>query len=213
MNPAFEAVGYLGSALIVLSLLQKSILRLRVVGLAGSISFIVYGVLINAIPIAAVNVLTAGIHVWFLRKLAVRKSEVFEILHVDPTSTYLDAFLRHHGRDIAKFQPEFRLDAEPYDLTAFVLRDLVPAGLLVGRTRSDGSLDLALDYAIPEYRDFRMGAWVFSAESGLLEHGDQPIVRAMATTEAHARYLRRMGFDESEKAGVFELSGSRAGEP
>lgn len=212
MNPVFEAVGYLGSGLIVLSLLQKSILRLRIVGLAGSVSFVVYGLLINAIPIAAVNVLTAAIHVWFLRKLAVHKSEVFEILHVDPTSSYLAAFLRHHGEDIARFQPEFRHDASRYDLTAFVLRDMVPAGLLVGTTAPDGSLDLVLDYAIPAYRDFRMGAWVFSSESGLLDPGTHHLVRATATTDAHARYLRRMGFTESDtEAGRFEFDS--IGEP
>lgn len=207
MNPIFEAVGYLASAFIVLSLLQKSILRLRIVGLVGSLTFIAYGLLINAIPIAAVNVLTAGIHIWYLRKLAVRKDEVFEILHVDTASSYLRAFLEHHAADIARFQPEFALEPEQHDLTAFVLRDLVPAGLLVGSTNDDGTIDLALDYAIPAYRDFRMGAWVFSPKSKLLPSDLPVVINATATTEAHARYLRRMGFAETE-AGAFQLTTS-----
>ena len=204
VNPVFEIVGYAGSAFIVLSLLQKSILRLRIIGLLGSVTFVVYGLLINAIPIAAVNVLTAGIHVWFLRKLAVRKADVFEVLHVAPESRYLRAFLAHHASDIGRFQPEFRLDPGRHDLTAFVLRDMVPAGLLVGTVHSDGSVDLELDYAIPAYRDFRMGSWVFSAQSGLFPDGGHTVT-ARATTEAHARYLSKMGFTQTDEADEYRI--------
>lgn len=204
MNPLFEVVGYVASAFIVLSLLQKSILRLRLIGLAGSLTFIAYGLLIGAIPIAAVNVLTASIHIWYLRKLLTRPNEVFQILHVSPESRYLQAFLDHHGQDIARYQPEFTLDPALHDLTAFVLRDLVPAGLLIGSTTSPGDVDLALDYAIPAYRDFRMGRWVFSDESGLFAERDGHTVRAVATTPDHATYLRRMGFEEVA-SGAFEL--------
>ena len=204
MNPVFEVVGYAASAFIVLSLLQKSILRLRLIGLAGSITFIAYGLLINAIPIAAVNVLTASIHVWYLRKLALRKGDVFEILHVAPESRYLQAFLTHYEDDIRKFQPEFDHDQEVHNLTAFVLRDLVPAGLLVGTNHPDGSVDLDLDYAIPAYRDFRMGSWVFSAESGLFPDGDHTVT-ARATTEAHARYLAKMGFERIDASDEYRI--------
>lgn len=204
MNPVFEIVGYVASGFIVLSLIQKSILRLRLIGLAGSMSFIAYGLLIDALPIVAVNVITASIHLWFLRRLTLRKGDVFEILHVVPESSYLEAFLEHYAEDIRRFQPEFSLDRSSHDLTAFVLRDLVPAGLLVGTRRPDGSVDLDLDYAIPAYRDFRMGRWVFSDESGLFADRAGHVVRARATTEAHAAYLRRMGFDETLD-GAFEV--------
>lgn len=204
MNPAFEIVGYVASGFIVLSLIQKSILRLRIVGLAGSASFIAYGALIDAIPIVAVNILTATIHIWFLRKLTLKKGDVFEILQVAPESRYLQAFLEHYAPDIARYQPEFSHDQQVHDLSAFVLRDLVPAGLLIGSRRSDGSIDLDLDYAIPAYRDFRMGQWVFSADSGLFPDQAGHAVRATATTEAHAAYLRRMGFTDAG-SGSFEL--------
>jgi hypothetical protein len=205
VNPVFEAVGYIASGFIVVSLIQKSILRLRLVGLAGSLSFIAYGFLIDALPIVAVNVLTASIHVWFLRKLTLRTGDVFEILHVAPESRYLAAFLRHHSEDIGRYQPEFSIEPSRHDLTAFVLRDLVPAGLLIGTRRVDGSVDLDLDYAIPAYRDFRMGRWVFSDESGLFSDRDGHIVRATATTDAHASYLRRMGFAQVDD-GLFEVT-------
>ena len=46
----YELIGYAGSALVVLSLMQRSILRLRVIGLIGSVVFLVYSLLIGAYP-------------------------------------------------------------------------------------------------------------------------------------------------------------------
>ena len=92
-NVAIEAVGYLASALIVLSITQKSILRLRLLGFAGGLTFLVYSLAIGAYPIAVVNVIAASIHAWYLRKLIRRKDEVFRVLHVLPESRYLLDFL------------------------------------------------------------------------------------------------------------------------
>ena len=92
-NLVIDVVGYVASALIVLSITQKSILRLRLLGLVGALVFLVYSVAIGAYPIAVVNVIAAGVHGWYLRKLIRRKHEVFRILHVLPESKYLLDFL------------------------------------------------------------------------------------------------------------------------
>ena len=69
MNSAIvEVVGYIGSGLVILSLLQKSILRLRTIGLVASLTFLIYSVSIEAYPIAVVNVVAASIHLYYLRK-------------------------------------------------------------------------------------------------------------------------------------------------
>ena len=63
-----EMVGYLASALVVLSLTMTSVVRLRMVSFCGSITFFVYGVLIDSVPIMITNGAIAVINVWFLRK-------------------------------------------------------------------------------------------------------------------------------------------------
>ena len=55
-----EVIGYIGSGLVILSLLQKSILRLRTIGLVASLTFLVYSISIEAYPIAVVNVVAAA---------------------------------------------------------------------------------------------------------------------------------------------------------
>jgi hypothetical protein len=61
-----EAVGYLGSALVITSLLMTRILRLRVISLMGSTAFLIYGLLIGSVPIVITNVVIMGINTTFL---------------------------------------------------------------------------------------------------------------------------------------------------
>lgn len=191
----YEAIGYVGSALIILSLTQKSILRLRVIGLAGSLTFLVYSLLIEAYPIAVVNVLAASIHLWFLRKLVRRKAEVFRVLHVDADSKYLLDFLDHYRDDIVgRFKPDFRYEPLPDQTVAFILRDMVPAGLLIGLPHEDCTVEVKLDYVIPQYRDFKIGSYVYSDASGIFTDRTCRRAWATATNSDYAAYLRRMGF-------------------
>ena len=52
-------------------------------------------------------------------------------------------------------------------ITSFILRDLVPAGLFVGRRHPDRSVEILLDYVSPQYRDFKIGRYLFSKAAGL----------------------------------------------
>ncbi len=186
-----EVVGYLGSAFVILSLAQKSILRLRFIGLAGSITFFVYSLFIEAYPIAIVNVVASSIHIYFLRRLIRTPESVFSTLRVRPNSLYLEAFLDFHADDIARYQPEFRHELGDNMTVVFVLRDMVPAGLMIYRRDGD-ACKIVLDYAIPQYRDFKLGRYVFSDKSGVFERGTD--VWSFASSPDHAAYLERMGF-------------------
>lgn len=188
-----ELVGYLGSALVIASLSQKSIFRLRAIGLLGSISFFVYSMFIQAYPIAIVNVIAGTIHAYYLRKLLSRPDSVFSTLEVERDSKYLQRFLEFHSNDIGRFQPEFRSELDDRVSARFVLRDMIPAGLIICRSDGD-SQKVVLDYAIPEYRDFKLGRYVFSAKSGFFTSGTR--IWSPASTPEHAQYLERMGFVE-----------------
>jgi hypothetical protein len=198
MNSDFvvEAVGYLASALIVLSIIQTSILRLRLLSFAGSVAFVAYGIAIGAYPIAVVNAVTAAINGWHLRKLIRHKDELFRILHVQPDSSYLLDFMKFHREDIEHFQPDFVYRPSEDQVTAFILRDMVPAGLLIGEARDDGTFQVKLDYVIAQFRDFKIGSYVYSADSALLAGTAPTCVWAEASNSDHAKYLKRMGFTE-----------------
>jgi hypothetical protein len=194
-SPWVEVVGYIASGLIILSITQKSILRLRLLGLFGGLVFLTYSLIIGAYPIAALNVVASAIHLWYLRKLIRRKHELFRVLHVLPHSKYLLDFLDFYRDEIqGHFQPEFVYVPKPELVTAFILRDMVPAGLLIGEARDDGTFEVKLDFVIPQYRDFKIGAYVYGTESALFTDRTPSIAWATASNKVHATYLERMGF-------------------
>lgn len=190
-----EVIGYVGSSLVILSLLQKSILRLRTIGLVASSTFLIYSVAIEAYPIAVVNVVAAGIHLYYLRKLTRRKSELFKILRMRPESRYLQYFLDFYKDDIARrFQPDFVYTPSPNTLAVFLLRDMVPAGLVVAKVHWDSSFEVLLDYVIPQYRDFKLAKWLYSEESGIFTEARCRCAWTRITNPEQEAYFTKVGF-------------------
>ena len=190
-----EVIGYLGSGLVILSLLQKSILRLRSIGLVASLTFLIYSVSIEAYPIAVVNIVAASIHLYYLRKLVRRKSEVFRILRLRPDGRYLRYILDFYKDDIARrYQPDFEYQPTPDTIAVFMLRDMVPAGLLVARLHGDSSFEILLDYVIPQYRDFKLASWLYSKESGIADETNSRVAWTRVTTPEQEAYFTRIGF-------------------
>lgn len=198
-----ELVGYLGSALVVTSLLMTRILRLRVIGLMGSTTFLMYGILIGSVPIIITNGVIMIINATFLWR-ATQVTEWFSLLEVRPESRYLEEFLRFHREDILAIQPDWNGEVAATDLTVLVLRDMLPAMAIVGRA-GESALELRLDYAIPRFRDYRMGKFLYGSNSEFFADRDITSVAASAVTKKQVHYLEKMGFAETDP-GRYELS-------
>jgi hypothetical protein len=161
----------------------------------ASVTFLGYSVLIQAYPIAVVNVLAAGIHLYYLRKLVRFKDEVFSVLRVRADSNYLAYFLEFYKDEIARrHQPDFVYEPGPDTFAVFLLRDMVPAGLFVSKRHADNSLEVQLDFVIPQYRDFKLATWLYSEQSGMFSEADCRCAWARVTTEEQESYFTRMGF-------------------
>lgn len=189
----YEVIGYIGSALVILSLTQKSILKLRLIGLAGAVFFVVYSLLIGAIPILIVNASIIVIHIYFLRGLLKADTDYFEVLRVRKESRYLEHFLEFYDEDLHRFHPEFTYTPSDDQVAAFVLRDLVPAGLFIGEMDDHGTLHVKLDYVIPQYRDLKIGQYLYS-RSGFMEDLKCDCVMSVSGSHMHTKYLEKMGF-------------------
>ena len=200
-----QVIGYAGSALVILSLMQKSILRLRTIGVVASSTFLVYSIAIAAYPIAVVNVVAASIHLYYLRKLVRLKSEVFTLLRMRPESRYLQHFLEFYEDDIAsRYQPDFEYEPGEDTVAVFMLRDMVPAGLLVAKPYGDSSFEILLDYVIPQYRDFKLANWLYSPQSGLAGLTNSRVAWTRVTTPAQEEYFTRIGFKPDKTPQVPE---------
>lgn len=189
----YELIGYTASALVVLSLTMRSLLRLRLINLVGAAVFTVYGLLIAAPPVWMVNGAIVLIDLWELRRMFAADPERLEVLEVDSGSAYVRRLLERHADDITRYVPGFegpRDDHRAY----LVLRDgVVAAVVLVGRT-ADGDWVVDLDYALPQYRDHTSGRFVYAKREIWDELGADSVVSAPGSEE-HRRYLRRVGFE------------------
>jgi GNAT superfamily N-acetyltransferase len=193
----YELVGYVASVLVAVSLTMSSLLRLRIINLVGSLAFTVYGALIHAYPVAVVNGFIVLINLYYLRKMFGTR-EYFRLLSVEPDSEYLRYFLTFHDRDIRRYLPQFSYAPSPHQVTVFILRDLIPAGLFIAKVEPHGVLRVKLDFVIPQYRDFKIGRYLFSEQVAFFHgQGVREIVSAAGNAE-HAAYLRRVGFEPAE---------------
>lgn len=186
-----ELIGYVASALVVLSLAMTSVVRLRVISLIGSLTFVVYGALLPSVPIVITNTAVAALNVWFLRKEFGGDRDLSAV-PVSPDAPFLADFLRGHAADIAKAQPGFD-GVRPDDFVLLLNRDGLPAGAYVGHV-TDGTLDLSLDYVLPPYRDSRLGTWLYGAGNKYLRQSGIARVRTSARTKSHRDYLLGVGF-------------------
>lgn len=202
-----QLLGYAASVLIAVSLLMRSIVRLRIINLAGAATFSVYGFLIGAYPVGILNLMTATINVVQLIRLQ-RRREIFRILEIRPDSPYLDYFLDFQGEDIRRFFPRFRREPLPEEgtpLPLLVLRDLVPAGMLLGTIRGD-RLHVDLDYVVPQYRDMKVGRFLFVDEIEFFRRRGIREILSPADTEVHAEYLRHIGFEPVGDGRTYRLA-------
>lgn len=195
-----ELVGYAASALVVLSLTMTSVVRLRVISLAGSLTFVAYGILIESVPIMITNASIAVINVWFLAREfrpESRRGRDLGVSWIRADSPFLLDFVEFHRDDIHRFQPDFSMPAGDDVVALMLTRDGLPAGLLVGR-RDANRLRIDLDYVLAAYRDSRLGRWVFGPGASVFRDAGIERLTAAAPNDTHARYLERVGFTRDD---------------
>lgn len=197
-----ELVGYLASALVVLSFAMSSIVKIRVISLVGSAFYVCYGLLIGSVPIVLANVMIVIFHCVALYREFSRRSEL-GATPIDPHAPFLTDFLASHLEDIRRSQPEYEHSTSD---TAFILmREGMPAGVLLGDTTGE-ELRLNLDYVLPAYRDSRLGQWIYGDRSSSLRaHGIRRVV-ANPTTDLQRNYLLHVGFESFGTNLVRELN-------
>lgn len=195
-------IGYLASITIAISMTLNSIVKFRWINLAGASLFSLYGFMIGSLPVALMNGFIVAVDVYYLI-LIYGKKEQFEILEVKPDSRYLQRFVDFHEQDIKQFFPGFQFKVSEKLKCYFTLRDLAVAGVFVAEITHEKTLQVQLDYVLPEYRDFKNGRVVF----GRIEHLFQPSqiskIQAFSHHKRHTGYLKRMGFQETSPQ-VFE---------
>ena len=197
-----EMLGYLGSALVVASMLMSSVVKLRVINTIGSGIFAAYALIIHSYPTALMNVCLVGINVYNLIQLN-RKEQNYELVDGVAEDGLLRYLLDYYREDIQIYFPDFSADRAA-DRAYIVCCNGNPAGVLLGNDGGQGTLQVLLDYSTPTYRDCSIGAYLYSK---LPSKGVRTLVFGGRASQAHTAYLSRMGFAQENGSYVKILDG------
>lgn len=194
-------IGYIASLIVLISLLMSSIKKLRWINLAGATLFGLYAFfIINSIPTGVMNAGIVIIDIYYLVKMYNSK-DYFKLQPINKDNEYLSSFLDFYQEDINKFVTLDKSHIAGSDIKLYVLRNMTPAALFVANKLDDETLIIELDYAVPLYRDFKMGSFVFEDNKEyFVKLGFKKFV-TFTEEQVHIDYLKKMGFVKSEIKG------------
>ena len=64
---SFEMLGYMASIFVAVSMMMRSLVKLRVINLIGAVLFTAYGLVIAAYPVAVVNGFIVLVNIYYLQ--------------------------------------------------------------------------------------------------------------------------------------------------
>ena len=201
-----DVVGWIGSGLLVWSLLQTRLLRLRALNLVGCLVLIGYNGAVRVWPMVGLNVVLAGINLWYLgTMLATRHDErTYQVVQVGTDDDFLAYVLRTHSADIARFNPGFRPAADGPDRSAFlVLRGDDLVGVVLVRAVDPATAQVELDYVTKRFRDFTPGEFVYRRSRLFTDLGYR---RVLTPPGMVTPYYDRLGFRREGDSYVLELT-------
>lgn len=200
-----DALGWFGSALLVFSLLQARILRLRVLNTVACLILVVFNALIAVWPMVAMNVVLAAINLWFIARMLRERGDdrAYAVLPVGVEDAYLQHFLGVHRSDIDRFFPAFSGASGAGRSAYLVQHGDETAGVIVVRDAGEGTAQVELDYVTPRFRDFAPGEFVFR-RSGLFT--DAGYRRVVTPPGMVAPYYDRLGFTRAGDSFTLDLT-------
>lgn len=188
-NVMLEVFGYIGSALVVISMLMSSIVKLRVINTVGSVISGIYALICGAIPLALMNICLITINIYGLVKIFKIK-QVYDLVVGEADDALVEYFLRRYEADIKSYFPDFEQVRAQGNKAYVVCCDGNPAGVMLGR-ENDGVFDILIDYSTPVYRDCSVGTYLYS---NIGRENIHTLRFSESSSEAHVSYMKKMGF-------------------
>ena len=197
-----EVVGWLGSALLVFSVLQTKFMRFRILNGVASFVLVLYNAVVGVWPMVGMNAVLVIIDVYFIIHLRGDAKAEKAFTYVKADLAMRKWFYAAHGIDLETFYPG--IGGQLITAEADVLFHQDTAIGIVAFVCAGDSAELVADYVIPSYRDYAPGAFVYSQTGPLAAHGIRTVSVHNPSVDV-AKYLVNMGYTESDGAYVREI--------
>ena len=184
-----EMIGYIGSALVLVSMLMTSVVKLRIINLTGSVIFAAYALMIRSYPTALMNIALAGINIYYLVRIF-RQKKIYDPVRTKRDDSYFSFLLDRNIGDINVWFPEFSPEDVRANVAYLICCGLDPACLFLGRSDDNGCIEVMLDYALPVYRDTSVGRFLYDH---LAKEGYSSL-KFTQNAAGHVPYMEKMGY-------------------
>ncbi len=156
MNIYLEIFGYIGTALVIISMMMTSLVKLRIFNMCGGLISLIYSVLICAWPVVVLNACLICINfVQTVRQL--NKREDVTLLSVKDNDATLQYLLGIWKADFEKCNPDLACKATQGENAHILYEGQEAVGFLIGAHRGETpSADIL--YLVPSRRTATMKA-------------------------------------------------------
>ena len=209
---AIQILGYAASLIVFISLMMKSLAKLRVLNAAGSLLFVVFALATDSLPTAFLNLGIVVIDVFYFIRMT-RVKDNFEIMTVQKDNEIVRRFYRTNKKELdALFGEASFVKSEKIAL--FFRNDDI-AGLLayssVVLPQSDSSVpesaaEILIDFVVPKYRDFAVGRHFFVKDVRFWKEQGYTCLLSSVPDKRHIPYLERLGFERQNDFTVWKKS-------
>lgn len=189
MDLYLELFGYLGTALVILSMMMSSVVRLRIINIAGGIISLIYAVLTNTMPVVVLNATLICINAFQIVRFY-RGRTLFCATPVRVGDAALSRLVSVAAGDLERYFPDAARDIERAS-DAYIVFNATTAVGVFAAVREGESLRVLVDYVLSEYRDLSVARYLFPT---LKASGIRTLVGSSCRIPEHRRYLRKMGF-------------------
>ena len=209
---AIQILGYAASLIVFISLMMKSLAKLRVLNAVGSLLFVVFALATDSLPTAFLNLGIVVIDVFYFIRMT-RVKDNFEIMTVQKDNEVVRRFYRINKKELdALFGEASFVKSEKIAL--FFRNDDI-AGLLayssVVLPQADSSVpesaaEILIDFVVPKYRDFAVGRHFFVKDVSFWKEQGYTCLLSNVPDKRHIPYLERLGFERQNDFTVWKKS-------
>ena len=104
-----ELIGYIGSALVLISFLMASVIKLRIINTIGSLISVIYSLIISAYPTALMNAALVCINIYYLIQY-MRLDRNYTVVKTTINESSITYFLGQINSDLLTYFPSFDQD-------------------------------------------------------------------------------------------------------
>ena len=119
VNIPLEIFGYIGTALVIISMLMTSLIKLRIINMCGSLISTTYSIIVGAWPIVVMNICILCINMYHTVK-SLRRKKVLSDVIVSPKDKSLLHFISLYKDRIKADNNEYDFNANEYSETHLI---------------------------------------------------------------------------------------------